>query len=255
MDPHPGRKRTPSYWFDTPNFHGYLVLDVAELPVPEQAQVLHAVWEGADARNGGQYQCFEPWHGISARLDHHTYDLLICYHCAQIYAYIDGRATGWAVCTDRSPERILNAALAKHKARKDSPQCSPDHLPVNHGLTAGAIGPGDGGPERGRDFRGARPSPPSPAKIVSTFCCTTPAEPVGFSPYVQLLGGTPASSNRPSPAPGSRKETRHCESRKSIACLKLTLSAPPEQIKEPPTTGGSLSEAFLRLELRSRRRP
>jgi hypothetical protein len=79
-------------------FHGWQVLGRTTVaPRPSQRALVAALDAGIAGSDGGIAICFQPRHAIRAVRGKSTVDLLICFECLSMIAYVDG------VVTDRVP--------------------------------------------------------------------------------------------------------------------------------------------------------
>jgi hypothetical protein len=92
-------------------FHGWEVLGKTTVKdAKTRKEMLHALQE-----KGNVAKCFDPRHGIRAKHGDRSVDLVICFHCGQIYVFLDGKGDRVATLTvsDRSQpvlDRVLKAA-------------------------------------------------------------------------------------------------------------------------------------------------
>ena len=68
---------------------------------------------GIKQSGGDVAKCFNPRHGIHARLGTKTLDVVICFECAYVQFYRDQSRTGLFIARD--PEKNFNAALQQLK--------------------------------------------------------------------------------------------------------------------------------------------
>lgn len=95
-------------------YWGWRVLGSTVVGSPTDRQELLAALETGIAENTGWVAaCFDPRHGIRASRGGDSLDLVVCFECAQIYIYSDGKRAE-SVLVSGSPEpvfdRILTAA-------------------------------------------------------------------------------------------------------------------------------------------------
>jgi len=104
---HPSISKTPP----PDAFHEWSVLGRTEVTDPARArQILAAVSRGIQESNGTKALCFEPRHGIRARSGGATVDLVICFACYQIEAYMAGEQMSGAAIAP-SPQAVLDGVL------------------------------------------------------------------------------------------------------------------------------------------------
>jgi hypothetical protein len=92
-------------------YHGWRVLGrTAVRDAGRTRELLDAISKGIQESDGRVAMCFEPRHGIRARAGDATVDLVICFACYQMEAYVNGARVGNAATTS-SPQAALNAVL------------------------------------------------------------------------------------------------------------------------------------------------
>jgi hypothetical protein len=92
-------------------FHGYRVLGRTTLKDAEQRKaVLGALDKGIKDSDGQVARCFNPRHGIRASADGKTVDVVICFECLSMQAYLDGKRNGGALTT-RGPQPVFDRTL------------------------------------------------------------------------------------------------------------------------------------------------
>jgi len=99
-------------------FHKFRILGKVEIRDPvERATLVRALLAGMADANGMSASCFDPRHGISATLDGDIVDLVICFECLQIHAYLNDKrvlVNGFIDgLTSRLPRPLFNEALRK----------------------------------------------------------------------------------------------------------------------------------------------
>jgi hypothetical protein len=108
LNPDGGTTREPGH------FWGWRVLGsiAVESPVTRD-EVVAALKRGIAENEGWVADCFDPRHGIRAARGGESVELVVCFECAQVYIYPDGK-WGGSVLVTGSPEpvfdRILSAA-------------------------------------------------------------------------------------------------------------------------------------------------
>lgn len=94
-------------------FHGYQVLGQTTVTDPAQRQaLLQALYVGVDENNGWvrtSNKCFLPRHGIHVVREGQAVDLVICFQCYQIEAYVGKQRTQTLV--SRSPQALFDRML------------------------------------------------------------------------------------------------------------------------------------------------
>jgi hypothetical protein len=102
LDPEPGVKATN-------NFHGYSVFGKVQIKDgSERHASLDALYAGI-AMDGPEAMCFNPRHGIRAKMGNQVEDLVICFECGQIYFY--GVSEG-KLSVNGTPATVLNRILS-----------------------------------------------------------------------------------------------------------------------------------------------
>jgi hypothetical protein len=92
-------------------FHGYRVLGRTTLKDADKRKaVLAALDKGIKDSDGRVARCFNPRHGIHAVQDGKTADVVICFECLSMEAYLDGKRTGSALTT-RGPQATFDKTL------------------------------------------------------------------------------------------------------------------------------------------------
>jgi hypothetical protein len=96
--------------------HGYKVLGKTTLKrVDDSGKAVLTAFELA-LDKGLAAKCFEPRHAIHAEYDGKTVDLLICFECALVYVYLDGKNEETAVVTiSRYAQPIFDTVLRDAK--------------------------------------------------------------------------------------------------------------------------------------------
>jgi hypothetical protein len=94
-------------------FHGWRVLGWAAVTDPgEQARLVGELERAVAAAEGG-YMCFDPRHGVRAARGGRAVDLVICFECGLIEAYLDGQRLPGYIETARLAEPVLDAAALR----------------------------------------------------------------------------------------------------------------------------------------------
>ena len=103
LDPKPAK--------DVNGFHDYKVLGktlVKDAKVREG--IVAALYKGIADTDGTVAGCFNPRHGIRAGADGQTADLVICFECLSMQAYLDGKRDGGALTTG-GPQTTFDKVL------------------------------------------------------------------------------------------------------------------------------------------------
>jgi hypothetical protein len=97
-------------------FHGFLLLGKARLTGEEANQARLSFYDSTVRRRHNQFRaaCFNPRHGLRAVYQGRTLDLSLCFHCQNVYAYIDGKkiSSGY---TSREAQPDFDALLRSHQ--------------------------------------------------------------------------------------------------------------------------------------------
>jgi hypothetical protein len=89
---HPYRRAVEDVGDDADHFHGWRVLGKTVIDDFSAREKLIAVLNRAVKNSEGfAAECFDPRHGIRAIQDGGTAELLICFECGRMHAYLDGR--------------------------------------------------------------------------------------------------------------------------------------------------------------------
>ena len=117
LNPDGGPTREPGH------FWGWGVLGSATVETPgTRDEVVVALERGIAENEGWVAACFDPRHGIRASREGATVELVVCFECAQVYIYPNGKWAGSVLITG-SPEpvfdRILSAAGVQLAPKRD----------------------------------------------------------------------------------------------------------------------------------------
>jgi hypothetical protein len=94
------------------HFWGWRVLGAAVIESPAtRREVLAALESGIAENTGWVAACFDPSHGVRASRGAASVDLVVCFECAQVYIYPDGRRSG-SVLISGSPEPVFDRVLS-----------------------------------------------------------------------------------------------------------------------------------------------
>src|SRR5438270_127934 len=75
------------------SFHGYKVLGKVDLKTDDKKKLLKAFYKGIDDSDGSVAGCFIPRHGIRAKVDGKTIEIVVCFQCHSMNVYIGGKRT------------------------------------------------------------------------------------------------------------------------------------------------------------------
>jgi len=108
LDPNPKEKAK-----DT--FHDEAILGKTTVKDAEvRKKLLAAFCKGVDENKGKSAFCFEPRHGLRASHYSKIVDLVICFSCAHVHVYVDGKQTN-AFLVAGSPQRVFDQILKDAK--------------------------------------------------------------------------------------------------------------------------------------------
>lgn len=92
-------------------FHGFKVLGKVSITDAEvREKLLSALQDGIAKSDGMGVFCFDPRHGIRAKFEDLTAELVICFECHQIEVFTNGKRT---VFTTGDPQKIFDEVLKK----------------------------------------------------------------------------------------------------------------------------------------------
>jgi len=97
-------------------FHGYAVLGSTKLTKQDRPTLLAALKRGSAENNGTVAGCFLPRHGIRIQSGKQTVELVICFQCLSVQAYLDGQPTSGFPVTN-SPVTAFNKVLTAAKVK------------------------------------------------------------------------------------------------------------------------------------------
>jgi hypothetical protein len=94
-------------------FHSWKVLGKTVVKKAEvRKQILADLDKGISDSDGNGAKCFDPRHGIRAKHDGKTIDLVICFECGWIYVFHDDNAERRGVAvTNGKPQTIFDKVL------------------------------------------------------------------------------------------------------------------------------------------------
>jgi hypothetical protein len=96
------------------DFHGWKVLGRTEVKDAEtRKKVVAALYKGIADSDGKVAGCFNPRHGIRATHDGQTVELVICYECLSMQAYLGTERS--SALTTPSPEKTFDQVLRDAK--------------------------------------------------------------------------------------------------------------------------------------------
>jgi hypothetical protein len=97
-------------------FHGWKVLGKTEVKDAKvREQLLTALTKGIAESDGFGAKCFDPRHGIRAKLDKQSVDLVICFECSWVYVFSDGTNHDGTAVTTGKPQAAFNKVLQDAK--------------------------------------------------------------------------------------------------------------------------------------------
>jgi hypothetical protein len=90
-------------------FHGYAILGAVKLnDSVKRKALLRALYAGITNSDGSVAACFNPRHGLRAKLGSEVVELVICFECHQIETHA---TNGRSVLTDASAQPVFDKAL------------------------------------------------------------------------------------------------------------------------------------------------
>lgn len=95
------------------HFWGWRVLGSVVVSAADRDALLSALEQGIAENGGWVAACFIPRHGIRAAQGGSSADLVVCFECAQVYLYPDGKWSGSVLVTGTPQpvfDRVLSAA-------------------------------------------------------------------------------------------------------------------------------------------------
>jgi hypothetical protein len=95
-------------------FHGWTVLGRTVITDAKQQKALVAALERGVAESDVPARCFDPRHGVRAKRGKVVADLVICFECRHMVAFLDDKESGGAL-TSVTPKGLLDAALKEAK--------------------------------------------------------------------------------------------------------------------------------------------
>lgn len=108
----PGEEASPQ---EAAQFMDYKLLGSASLASKDAANLISSfekgITEKTDTLEAG---CFNPHHGLRAKLGGHSYSAIICYECLQVYAMRDDEQYRLKMLTTATPGAVFDEALKSH---------------------------------------------------------------------------------------------------------------------------------------------
>jgi hypothetical protein len=95
------------------DFHRHTVLGKIRVQDPEtRKELIAALKKGTEENTSGAVKCFWPRHGIRATHEGKTIDLAVCFHCLQVYVYVnEDPVRKEVILTSKSPEPLFDKVL------------------------------------------------------------------------------------------------------------------------------------------------
>jgi hypothetical protein len=93
------------------HFWGWRVLGSVVVTTTDQDALLSALAQGIAENDGWVAACFIPRHGVRATRGATSADLVVCFECAQVYLYPDGKFSG-SVRVSGSPQPVFDRVLS-----------------------------------------------------------------------------------------------------------------------------------------------
>jgi hypothetical protein len=85
-------------------FHGWRVLGKSAVKAADRKPLAAGLRQAAEDNHGVAAACFNPRHGLRLTAGKMVVDLVICFECIQVQAYVDGkRADGFLTTRDPQP--------------------------------------------------------------------------------------------------------------------------------------------------------
>jgi hypothetical protein len=99
-------------------FHGWKVLGKTSVKdAEERKKLLTALTKGVAENPDKQAKCFQPRHGLRAKLDGKTVDLAICFECLHIKVYANDTEREQPILVSGSPEPVFDKILKDAKVK------------------------------------------------------------------------------------------------------------------------------------------
>lgn len=96
---------------DAKTFHGHTILGQTEVKdAATRKKLVTAFNRGVGDHDGSVAGCFMPHHGIRVRSGKHVVDLVVCFMCAQVKVYENGKE-GELILISTSPRDTFNEVL------------------------------------------------------------------------------------------------------------------------------------------------
>jgi hypothetical protein len=91
LDPHQERDNSGKVIPTGDAFHSYPVLGKTEVQdKAEQSRLWGALRQAAADNHGMAANCFIPHHGLHVESNGRSVEMVICFHCLQVYVYLEG---------------------------------------------------------------------------------------------------------------------------------------------------------------------
>jgi uncharacterized protein YuzB (UPF0349 family) len=115
----PDGKTTPLERLDqTKTFHGYRIRNRVDIKGEPKSELLGKLYT-AIAENPAPARCYVPRHGIRARTESRSVDMVICFQCAQARIYVvDGKQVRGTTLSEW-PQKHFDDALATNRSDKN----------------------------------------------------------------------------------------------------------------------------------------
>jgi hypothetical protein len=98
-------------------FHGYRIRSRVDIKGETKSELLGKLYS-AVAENPGPKRCFNPRHGIRAKTDSRSVDMVICFECSQARIYVDGKEVRGTTLSEW-PQQAFDDALATNRSDKN----------------------------------------------------------------------------------------------------------------------------------------
>lgn len=96
---------------ETGHFWGWRVLGSVVITAADRDALVSALEHGIAENGGWVAACFTPRHGIKATRGRSSADLVVCFECAQVYLYPDGKWSG-SVLVSSTPQPVFDRVLS-----------------------------------------------------------------------------------------------------------------------------------------------
>ncbi|HKB35227.1 MAG TPA: hypothetical protein VKD72_02170 [Gemmataceae bacterium] len=96
-------------------FHGHQILgQVSITGTADRKRLFAALRQGVEDHDGSVAACFIPHHGVRLRFGSRTVDLVVCFQCAQVKMFVEGKPTD-SFLVSTSPRPVFNDLLDRAK--------------------------------------------------------------------------------------------------------------------------------------------